>query len=396
MSAVLDRPIERIEAWKRGVSPQDVAPLLGEVPVGLRLERVHFPSRRPVQLTYAAMLRSGDTRTLFAEDSGAGTMRHASEVMASLGKSRHGQKAGLTRPAVLADEGRGLVWRRPGFDVRLSGLRLLYDAEGARRVVAELTGCDPGQVTVDLVAHRLGKRAVLRIGTGQGDLYARLSAVKSGEGGNRLVRHTALWRALGPDAALRIPEPLGASPDLGVALFSALPGQPAAFGHEAAQAIARALETLRGLDLEDLPRHGGSDEAKLLQDWLGRCRAYLPDLAAMLDEPVAKVCDALLRCCTEFALCHRDLHEKQILLTGGVAGILDFDTLSRADPALDPGNLLAHLYLAGVDERPLHAALDLPGVDLWRSAALLRLAMIRAFTSIPDAAVRRLIDEAAS
>ncbi|AZQ68234.1 aminoglycoside phosphotransferase family protein [Silicimonas algicola] len=395
MSAVLERPVERIEAW-RSVPPQDVAPLLGEVPAGLRLDRVHFPSRRPVQLTYAATLRSGETRTLFAEDCGTGTMLHASEVAASLRKSRHGQRAGLTRAAILADEVLGLVWRQPGLDERLSGLRLLYDAEGARRVVAELTGCDPGQVTVDLVAHRLGKRAVLRIGTGQGDLYARLSVVKGGEGGGRLARHAALWRALGPDAALRIPQPLGASPDLGVALFSALPGQPAAFGRNGAEAIARALETLRGLGVEDLPKHGGSDEAKLLEEWLGRCRVYLPDLAERLETPVAKACDALARSDTEFVLCHRDLHEKQILLAGGVAGILDFDTLSRAHPALDPGNLLAHLCLAGVDERPLRAALDLRGIGLWRSAALLRLAMIRAFTSAPAAAVRRLIDEAAA
>ena len=44
-------------------------------------------------------------------------------------------------------------------------------------------------------------RTVAFLGTSgsESDLYARLSAVKSGEGGSRLSRHAALWRALGPD-----------------------------------------------------------------------------------------------------------------------------------------------------------------------------------------------------
>ena len=82
-------------------------------------------------------------------------------------------------------------------------------------------------------------------------------------------------------------------------------------------------------------------------------------------------------------------------MSGSGAGFLDFDTLSLADQALDPGNLLAHLLFAAVDEGPLARALAGPGVDLWRRAALLRLAMIYAFTSMSPVFIRRLIREAA-
>ena len=87
---------------------------------------------------------------------------------------------------------------------------------------------------------------------------------------------------------------------------------------------------------------------------------------------------------------------KQILIADGVAGLLDFDTLCLSDPALDGGNLMAHLFMAGRDEGPLRTLLDCPGLGLWRRAALIRLAMICAFKSTPDSALDRLIAEAIS
>lgn len=45
------------------------------------------------------------------------------------------------------------------------------------------------------------------------------------------------------------------------------------------------------------------------------------------------------------ALLHRDLHDKQVLVEAGEVGLLDVDGLALGDPALDLGNLLAHLDL---------------------------------------------------
>lgn len=45
------------------------------------------------------------------------------------------------------------------------------------------------------------------------------------------------------------------------------------------------------------------------------------------------------------ALCHRDLHDGQLLVNAGALALLDFDLLCVAAPEVDAGNLIAHIYL---------------------------------------------------
>ena len=60
-------------------------------------------------------------------------------------------------------------------------------------------------------------------------------------------------------------------------------------------------------------------------------------------------------------LTHRDLHDRQLLVTGRGLALLDFDLLCRADATLDAANLLTHLSLRalqgvrGADETSVHA-----------------------------------------
>ena len=319
---------------------------------------------------------------------------HAARAVASLRKSRNGQRGALEMSPVVADPVAGLVLRRPGLDERLPGLRILYDSAFARDAVARLTAEDPGPVLTRLMAHRLGKRAVVRIDAQGRRYFARLRAIKSTDGETRLARHHAVWKALSPEVPLAIPRPLGAMPEIGLSLFGELPGQSPRFDRDH-EAIAVALAGLRRLDIGGLPVHTGADEAGILRGWLDKCRAYSPELAEAIGPILDRVCGLLTVSTGALAPCHRDLHEKQILVSGSGAGFLDFDTLSLADPALDPGNLLAHLFFAAVDEGPLARALAGTGVDLWRRAALLRLAMIYAFTSMSPVFIRRLIREAA-
>ena len=61
------------------------------------------------------------------------------------------------------------------------------------------------------------------------------------------------------------------------------------------------------------------------------------------------------------SLLHRDLHDKQLLVDGASIGMLDVDTLGLGDPALDLGNLLAHLDLRvrqGWTQRETAAAVE--------------------------------------
>lgn len=394
MNLMPDPGADTLDRWKHGPGPAALETLLGERPSRVELERVHFPGKRPVQLVYAATMRGGTTAAILAEYCPGRAEETATAATASLRKTRNGQRRGVSARPLVADTATGLVLRRPGLDERLPGLRLLYDTAYARDVVAQLTRSDPGPVTARLVAHRLGKRAVLRLGLRGRHIYARLSANKSGEGQGRLARHRSIWDALGPDVPLSIPEPLGSVPEIGLSLFGELPGHEPEFRRDA-DAIAGALAALRRCGIQGLPHHSGADEAAILRSWHQRCALYLPDLARRLTSVVERTCETLSGCDRPVAPCHRDLHEKQILVSDGRAGFLDFDTLSLADPALDPGNLAAHLFFAGLDEHPLHAALGSPDITLWRRAALLRLAMIHAFSAKPAAALHRLIDEAA-
>jgi Phosphotransferase enzyme family len=391
-----------------GPSPVVAARLLPGVEIaGLTVERVHFPAARAVQVQVRAIGREGLDRVLICEWLGADAERHAATEAARLAKPRRGQASGDGDPVVLADPARGLVLRRPGHDAKLPGLRLLHDPGWAAGELARL-GRDPG-ATITLVAHRLAKRAVLRISGADGTVFARLRPVTSGSGAAAFAQHQALWVGLDEALALTIPRPLVFDDGLGLALFDALPGAGPVFqglpGFAAVHAVTRALAALQALPV-GAPLHSVEDEIGILDGWAARTAAVFPELAARLAGPLARLRDGLSGLFEpDPVLCHRDLHEGQILLAAGRAGLLDFDTLRRGDPGLDAGNLQAHLVLAGLrDGRSRRAFvtaievglphLSLRRIGLWRRAALLRLAMLHAFSATPREVIDGLIREA--
>lgn len=378
---------------------------------GLAVERVHFPGAKPVQLQMRGLAASGQSQMLIGEWVGPNAADIALAEVARLAKPRRGQAAVPGEfagdIAVVADPAHGLVLRRPGFDTRLPGLRLLHDPAWASGRLTAL-GLDPA-ATISLVAHRLGKRAVLRISGPDGTCFARLRPVTSSSGQAAYARHLALWTALQRAADLSIPRPRGFDAEIGLALFDTLPGTPPTFqgldGFRATQAVMGALAALQALPI-DAPLHGPADELVILSGWAARMTKVFPDLAVLLQAPLARLQhDMTTLTAIPPVPCHRDLHEGQILLDQGRTGLLDFDTLRLGDPALDVGNLQAHLVLAGlrggVLRRAFVTAMDnalpqfsLRRIALWRRAALLRLAMIYAFSALPREVILGLIREA--
>ncbi|TRD16006.1 phosphotransferase family protein [Palleronia caenipelagi] len=388
---------------RRGPSPDALRSVTGSKAPPI-LQRTLFSDRRPLQLVY----RQGN-QTVIAEYHGSAAEAEADALRSSLAKSRRGLRAMLDAGAVVADPETGLILRRPGLDARLPGLRLLHDTDAARALLTRIEGSDPGAVTTTLMAHRLGKRAVIRLTPATGPTrYLRLRAVKSRTGQTAFDRHRALWAAARGSAALILPEPLGEEAALGATLFAALPGAPPGFDGPGAgqtcRAIAEAIASLQALPLTGLPHHDGAAEARLLRDWFGRFQIVFPDDAADLALALQQVTDALMTHQPAPVPCHRDLHEKQILIDGPLAGLLDFDTVCLGAPAMDPGNLLAHLALAdilkessGHAEATMAAALTGPedsSLRLWRRAALLRLRMIYAFTDMAAAHLNALLQAA--
>lgn len=372
----------------------------------LTVERVHFPARRPVQLQIRADTGEGRALILLGEWVGDRAQDMAGVEAARLAKPRRGQGAGS--PSVVADAASGLVLRRLGFDAKLPGLRLLHDPDWAQAQLSAL-GLDPASA-ITLVAHRLGKRAVLRISGASGVRYARLRPVTSASGVEAYDRHFALWSALQGAREVSVPHPLGFDPELGLALFAPLPGTPPVFrGLDGFRAVASAMRALAALQATKVPApaHTAAEELDVLDGWASRVAQFLPDLAPGVTVALSRLRSGTLALSRhEPVLCHRDLHEGQILLQDGVTGLLDFDTLRAGDPGLDAGNLQAHLILAGLRDgrsrRTFVTAIDtalpwlpLPHIAWWRRAALLRLAMIYAFSSEPRSLIHALLAEAA-
>jgi aminoglycoside phosphotransferase (APT) family kinase protein len=164
-------------------------------------------------------------------------------------------------------------------------------------------------------------------------------------------------------------------------------------------ALGRALRVLQEADPagSDLPVHSVDDELGVLERWSTRARfatgAELDGWSRARDTAVRL---AATLPAVPAALAHRDLHDGQLRDRGDAVALLDFDLLSRADPALDAGNLLAHFELSrrqllpGADAetvaaagRALLAGLGRDGeggfrarLAFYRGTSLLRLALV--------------------
>ena len=226
------------------------------------------------------------------------------------------------------------------------GRELLLQAHGADRRLAALRGiaARPGAV---LLGHRAERRAVVRTA----DTFVK---VVPPERAARVAAAAAHATALAARAGLRAPALVDAEPAAGVVCFAALEGTPlreALGGAGAADALRATGRALRRLHASRapaaLPVHDAAAEVAVLERWVA-------DLVAHADgHPLAR--DAAGRLPAVAAaltteppcppgLLHRDLHDGQVLLApDGTIALLDADTLARGEPALDLGNLVAHL-----------------------------------------------------
>ncbi len=144
---------------------------------------------------------------------------------------------------------------------------------------------------------------------------------------------------------------------------------------------------------DDFPAHPISEEIRVLAE---RVPVFLRTLenpsprAEPLFERVRAELEGLPE--VEPVLCHRDFHDKQVLIDGDRGTLIDLDLAAAGHPALDVGNILAHLRLRrlkGADldwrtvARPIaeRAKVD-RGIDdslrAWTASTLLRLALFYA------------------
>jgi len=306
-------------------------------------------------------------------------------------------------PDGLAVEARDCTGAVVALVVADTQIRLLAGRDGALPGLAPALA-RPGTV---LLGHRPGRRAVLREADGH---YVKV--VRPGRAGRVARGLHGAGRLLA--AAAAVPAVCATDDKVGWVRLDPLPGP--ALHHllrsdglaaaALAAGVATALAALRAADTGDtagLPRHTATDEAAVVRRWVDDADGWAGgDLAAHLDPVLGRL--GTLRD-PRWVPCHRDLHDKQVLATShGAVGLLDFDTLCTADPALDVGNLLAHLCLRTLQghARPVLAArcanalldasgaLDGPALRAYTGAALLRLAAVYTFRPGPPDLPARL------
>lgn len=163
------------------------------------------------------------------------------------------------------------------------------------------------------------------------------------------------------------------------------------------------MAVLQSAPVDGLARHGHGDEAVVLHRWAADADAWGGFGLAPYGAAVAERLTALPE--PAWVPAHRDLHDKQLLAVGDRVGLLDLDTLCRADPALDLANLLAPLRLrvlqgrcppkiaarcAAVLLRTAGLRAEPAALDTYTAASLLRLAAVYTFRPGPAALPHRL------
>jgi Phosphotransferase enzyme family len=224
---------------------------------------------------------------------------------------------------------------------------------------------------IDLVSYRRRQRCVLRYtvaGKTGGDQVRNLTVYgKVTASGNQTLNSRMLEalrdRIRRPPALYRftLPRSFGARPDLQLMLLEALPGETQI--GPALKARLRGQPDPDAPPLEEMVATGGSVAAMLHASGveLGRPRTLDDELAGLLGQigsarqftpsfgdqahswleriaALAEQSEPL-----KLSLCHGDFKHEQLLFDGGSSGLVDFDSLCQAEPALDLGKFLAHL-----------------------------------------------------
>lgn len=281
----------------------------------------------------------------------------------------------------------------------------------APSVVHEVLG-DRSVDTCEVAAYRAGMRCQIRYSAGvHARAYGKIAVERNP--GRRRRMHRQLGDATAT-LALRVPALLGSVEPVGLDLVAAVGGRSLHDTLAAApdtQRVADAAHALAELHSAVPPPtdrvHAASDELALLESWT----AWMSDIDPARTLQRAGVFASLASGLPETVpatFAHRDFHDKQVLFDDSCSWLLDVDTACTGDRELDLGNLLAQLFLRGLqwDRVAAHRELEATAehaygdgahheVTRWyRRASLLRLACAYQLRPHWSHLVPALLDEA--
>lgn len=222
------------------------------------------------------------------------------------------------------------------------GRRLACDfsSVGTRRNEASETEVRP-------LSYRARRRATIRYRQGQQRLVGKVFRDDRGE--RVALRHFTLRERLIQDTGGRVtvPAPIRYLPDLRMLLLGwNEPRELPAAGAPTDELwrVLGALRALHGSAMENLPVFSHGDEIAVVERWvktLATLDAGGTDTIRRL-VPIWRVrTPPTQRCVTV----HRDFYSRQVLLGANKTTLIDLDTLSSGDAAVDVGNFLAHRWL---------------------------------------------------
>jgi Ser/Thr protein kinase RdoA (MazF antagonist) len=377
-----------------------------------RKDRLHLRSAGGFVVEVTLVGRAASEHQIFIEIPADSFEERKAEITRRFEKQRHrlGKEVNAGR-CFFSDERHGLFVRLRGVDDMIDGLAAIGNRE---LISAELPG-NPAIADVALLAHRLNRRAILKLRDEDGTHHIVKLYKKGSHKPQAAFETTSLLEktSFGEDSAVQVPLHTshlkswpGCVMDLAAGTqLSHITGETARLGMALA---GTALGQLHRLPLRLQKSHTLADEFALLQAWSELVAHIHPSWAKAIRLAMRDVSAALLAgTSAATTLVHRDFHGGQILVAGERATLIDFDTVCNGEPAQDIGNFLAHLDLARLEGTELpsdadaafqaayahsHQAPQLSRVVAHRNATLLRIACIHAFSDRHQAIWTRLLD----
>ena len=175
--------------------------------------------------------------------------------------------------------------------------------------------------------------------------------VYSDDRGARVGPIVAALATAGPHAVL-VPRFLGYRADLRLSLLEELPGQREPAGAVVDDA-ARIGAALHRSDIALGPDRSIDCELSELHDGVLLVERASPEMAATLRDLLTTIAAAAAESePLSSVFSHGDFTHSQLLTGGGRCGLVDFDSIARAEPALDLGQFLAYLRMALAKAEP--------------------------------------------
>lgn len=254
---------------------------------------------------------------------------------------------------------------RAGNDPVMPGLDRALDCRHMQRKLAALAEMHAGinclvrLLSSKLIRHKPGRRCIVQyeLDIGRGNVVQRqtlLGKMRARGFDRRTYELTReLWRGeFGPEStdAIRVPEPVGAIPELNMWLQRRIEVRTLAEqldmpnAEKLCKVAAIALHKLHSTGPRVQRRHNAGDEIRILNTDLDDVKKGIACHAERIDY-IQRACQQLAKSLDDFvpATLHRDFYPNQLLVDGRSGWLLDLDLYAEGDSAVDLGNFVAHL-----------------------------------------------------